>query len=176
EPGRGVDGAQVDESSRPHRGLLLELPPRALLPILARPPRPSGGHLDEESTGGASVLADEEHTRVGGVRRIQDREHGGGSRVANQRELTDGPVRETHPGDGQVNHAPVVDEATAEIPGLRAFGVDGRRRLREVGRRQYVWLVVHCWNGRETRSGPAVPVAGPPPGPRSRNSRVRSSP
>src|SRR5690606_21678442 len=85
-------------------------------------------------------------------------------------------VRETHPVDGQVNHAPVVDEATAEIPGLRAFGVDGRRRLREVGRRQYVWLVVHCWNGRETRSGPAVPVAGPPPGPRSRNSRVSSSP
>src|SRR5690606_11283618 len=77
---------------------------------------------------------------------------------------------------GQVNHAPVVDEATTEKSGLCAFRVDGRRRPREVGGRQYVWLVVHGWNGRETQSGPAVPVTGPPPGPRSRNSRVSSRP
>src|SRR5690606_24625351 len=89
--------------------LLLQLPPRADLPVLALEVRPPGRHLVEIPAARVAVLAEEEDLGVNVATRPEEREDGGRARVADDLQVAAAPVREAHGVHGEVDDGAVVD-------------------------------------------------------------------
>src|SRR5688572_11990626 len=95
ESGRREEAAEWNERRCGAARFLLQLAARALDRRLAiiQPPR---GYFVEEVVGRVAILAQQQHPRAAIVRLVEERHHRGRAGVADQLQLAQRTVRETH--------------------------------------------------------------------------------